>query len=153
MTDPGDLSLLHDLAVPPPAPWWPPPPGWTILGLVALAALAVVAWQWFGRWWRNRYRRQALAELARLEARPDGVAGLPELVKRAALSGYPREEVAALSGPAWLAWLDRTGHTDAFTRGPGRALADAAYAPTPPADCAGLFAAVRGWLQGHAPPC
>lgn len=152
MTDPGDLNLLHDLAVP-PAPWWPPSPGWAILGLATLAALAVVAWRWMAHWWRNRYRREALAELTRLEAQPNGVAGLPELVKRAALSGYPRTEVAALSGSAWLAWLDRTGHTDAFTRGPGRALTEVAYAPTSPVNRADLFAAVRGWLKGHTPPC
>jgi hypothetical protein len=23
--DPGSLDRLHDIATPPPAPWWPPP--------------------------------------------------------------------------------------------------------------------------------
>lgn len=67
--DPTGLDKLHDILVPPPVPWWPPAPGWYwILGLAAVIG-AVLLWRAVARWQRNRYRREALAELAQIEAR------------------------------------------------------------------------------------
>ena len=79
---------------------------------------------------------------------------LPELVKRTALAAFPREEVASLSGIEWLQFLDRTGHTDAFTRGRGRLLAELAYDPQviAPLDAAAveeLFSVIRRWIGRH----
>jgi len=54
---------------------------------------------------------------------------LPELMKRTALAAFPCAEVASLSGIEWLRFLDRTGHTDAFTRGHGQLLPEIAYDP------------------------
>ena len=42
-------------------------------------------------------------------------------------SEIPRAEVASLTGAAWLAFLDRTGRTDVFSRGPGRDLEAMAF--------------------------
>lgn len=148
------LDRLHDIVVPPPVPWWPPAPGWYVVigagGLLLLWAgiRFVVAWR------RNRYRRVALAELAAIRTGndPNGPARLSELLKRAALVTYPREQVAGLSGKAWLEFLDRSGGTSVFADGPGRPLADGPYArPTPLDDSSrkALFAACRSWLQHH----
>ncbi len=152
--DPTSLDRLHDIVTPHPAPWWPAAPGWYVaLGVGGLLLLwagikVVFAWQ------RNRYRRAALAELEAIRADhgADDLARLSELLKRAALATYPREEVAELSGEAWLEFLDRNGGTIAFASGPGRPIADGPYArPTPLDDSASeaLFAACRFWLQHH----
>ncbi len=62
------LDTLHDILVPPPAPWWPPAPGWDwVLGLAGVIG-AVLLWRAAARWQRNRYRREALAQLAKIEA-------------------------------------------------------------------------------------
>jgi hypothetical protein len=67
--DPTGLDKLHDILVPPPAPWWPPAPGWYwVLGLATVIG-AVLLWRAVARWQRNRYRREALAQLAQIEAR------------------------------------------------------------------------------------
>ena len=85
------------------------------------------------------------------------------LLQRAALTAYPREAVASLTGPAWLAFLDRTGRTTAFTTGPGPWLERVAYDPRSasgltPEDVGQLARIVRGWLARHrteeaARPC
>ena len=68
--NPGPTSLerLLDIIAPPPAPWWPPPPGWYwVLGFLLFLVLVLV-FRFFRLWQQNRYRREALAELARHEA-------------------------------------------------------------------------------------
>src|SRR5262245_52349452 len=103
--DSASLARLHDIVVPPAVGWWPPAPGWYwLLGFAVLAALALLL-HGFAVWQRNRYRREALAELATLERQAcdrktrDGVpAGISELLKRTALTAFPRPRVASLSG-------------------------------------------------------
>ncbi len=134
--DPTNLDRLHEVIAPPFTPWWPPAPGWYwLLGALGILLLVGVA-RGFRSWQRNRYRREALAEWHRQEAllhkpgqRPAALASLGELLKRTALSVFPREEVAALTGPAWLAFLDRTSATTGFSTGPGASLESAAYDP------------------------
>jgi Ca-activated chloride channel family protein len=75
-------------------------------------------------------------------------------VKRTALSAYPRESVASLAGDSWLAFLDRTGNTKAFTEGPGRRLVDLAYVPEttiPQRERTELIDTVRQWIEHHSP--
>ena len=129
--DPGSLDRLHDIVVPRPVPWWPPAPAWYVLAAIAGVAIALAAWR-IGRWWfRNRYRRAALAELASLQrqsTQPQTLPALAVLLKRTALAAYPRDRVASLTGSAWREFLDATGGMTAFTTGPGRVL-EAGYAP------------------------
>ena len=155
--DPGSLERLHDIAVPPPAPWFPPAPAWYVLAALVGGAVAVLLVQSVARRARNRYRRAGLSELATLEASPDRADTLPalaELLKRVALAGFPRDQVASLSGAEWLRFLDRTGRTADFVRGPGACLLrvyDARAAGATPE----LYRAVRHWIKHHrtGPPC
>ena len=162
-SDPASLDLLHDLVAPPPAPWWPPAPGWyyvlALLGGVGLVGLV----RGFIRWQRNRYRREALAEWARLATglhdptrRAAVLAELAALLKRTALTAYTRAEVAALSGPDWFAFLDRTGRMTVFGGGAGGQLAAAAYDPASIASldepaARAVAAGVRDWIKQHTP--
>lgn len=158
--DPASLDRLHDIVVPPPVPWWPPAPGWLwLLGLVSLLA-AMAALRWFAHRQRNRYRREALAELSRLEAdagdaskRATALAGLSALLKRTALTAYGREPVAALTGAAWFAFLDRTGGTR-FGDGLGRALESSVYragAADETVASDDLVGEIGRWIRAHGP--
>ena len=103
--DPASLDRLHGLAVPEPISIWPLAAGWwVLLALLALVTAAVVI-RLVLRHRANAYRRAALAEIGELEATIDFAA----LLKRTALSAWPREEVAALGGERWIAWLGKTG--------------------------------------------
>jgi Domain of unknown function (DUF4381) len=120
------------------------------------------AWRAWRRWRATAYRRAALAEWRQLKSqavdpgqREAALRHLPELVKRTALAAFPREAVASLSGMEWLQFLDRTGHTDAFTHGRGQLLPELAYDPRLAArlDTAAvedLFRIVERWISGHS---
>jgi hypothetical protein len=160
--DPTSLENLFDIVTPPPVPWWPPAPGWFVVGGVVLVLAVWIACRAWKHWQAAAYRRTALAEWQLLKAqaadpRQCAVAlrQLPELVKRTALAAFPREDVASLSGTAWLRFLDRTARTDPFTRGRGQLLPELSYNPraTAQVDTVAveeLFAAVRRWMRGHS---
>jgi hypothetical protein len=152
--DPTSLDRLHDIVAPPPAPWWPPAPGWYVVLAVGIPLLIWAGVKLALAWKHNRYRRAALAELAAIRASrpPDLLSCLSELLKRTALIAYPREEVAALSGREWLAFLDRTGATTAFTSGPGHPIGDGPYsrpAALDDNDRDAVFTVARDWLRHH----
>jgi hypothetical protein len=151
--DPGSLENLHDLVMPVPVPWWPPAPGWFIVSAVLVMVLGWWLIRAIQQWQSNSYRREALVLLGKIDG---SGAELPILIKRVALSAYPRERVASLTGEEWLAFLDQTGHTDAFTTGAGRWLARVAYEPQltaslSPSELNGLRTAVRDWILRHQP--
>jgi hypothetical protein len=150
--DPGSLDRLHDIAVPPPIPWWPPAPGWYAVGGVGLVLVGVAGSAAGSRWWRNRYRRAALKELRRLPRGGNLVPALAELLKRTALAAFPRDRVASLTGERWLRFLNETGRTDDFTRDPGTVLGDTEYRPDPllaEAEAARLIDIARHWIAHH----
>jgi hypothetical protein len=159
--DPYSLDNLRDIVEPASIPWWPPAPGvWLLLALVAVWTVAGLG-LWWVRWRRQAYRRAGLRELreiaARLEAAPQRAAALVDLaalLKRVALVAYAREQVAALSGDAWLTFLDRTGGTARFTRGPGAVLAEVSSRPgrgtaLDTAQVAALVATAQDWIRRH----
>lgn len=150
-SDPTSLQRLHDIIVPPPIPWWPPAPGWLwLLALVALLLLALLV-RGLVRWQKNRYRREALAELKRLLTQGDSasaLAGMSELLKRTAVTAFPRGEVARLTGPEWFAFLDRTGGTR-FSSSLGEGLEQSVYLGSQDAADPALAAEVRRWIKRH----
>jgi len=104
---------LRDLHLPEAIGWWPLAPGWWVVLTVVVAVLGYLLWRVYKRWRFNAPRRFALLELARYEAdffehRNPVMLGkqVSELLRRAMLAYAPRDEVAGLTGEAWLAWLD-----------------------------------------------
>ena len=143
---PPTLEGLNDVVVPEPVSLMPQSIGWVVLGVAVLAVLGVVALLVWRRHRRNAYRRAALAQV---QATP--LVALPALVKRVALAAAPRAEVAALTGEAWLAFLDRTYGGNGFTNGPGRALASLSFDPAAADEqsAAELRRLVALWIGRH----
>jgi hypothetical protein len=119
------LDKLHDFYQPAPVSWTPHTVGWYIVfGMVALLLL------WFAvregrRWMRNRYRREALRELA--STQPEQ---LSALLKRTALAAWPREQVASLSGDRWIGFLVESSAIHSFQETPGNRIESIALATT-----------------------
>lgn len=148
------LRRLADLAVPPPVSWTPQTAGWAVLAVVLVLGLMWLVWHLIHRWHVNRYRREALAELARLSDPAAQLAAVPTLLKRCALVAWPRERTASLSGPAW------TGFVAAHARGRAdpalaRLLDDLQYrapadlAAVPPEQAREMVSAARHWITHH----
>ena len=144
----GDpLASLRPLHPPAPVEWWPPAPGWWVLAALLLVLLGLV-------WWHRRrtaLRRAALLELAQLErSEPDDTRlaiGVNQLLRRVALACFPRRQVAALSGEAWLRFLDSEAGGTGFCAGPGRLLATAPFAPVTRLERAALLALAQQWIR------
>lgn len=149
------VAGLVDIPLPAPVSLWPQTWPSRILLVAVLLGLVYGTVRAIHHWRVNRYRREALSELNGIEARAGSLApvdlarALASLLRRTALAAFPRDEVAALSGAAWLAFLDRTDTARAFSRGPGRALEISAYGPAASADSKGQIQAVRAWIRGH----
>ncbi|MEO8123528.1 MAG: DUF4381 domain-containing protein, partial [Burkholderiales bacterium] len=134
---------------------WPPAPGWWVL---AVLLLVLIAWGVPLLLRRRRIRQQRkriFAALAALQAglaserSPEQLSRIGELLRRLALTRYPRSEVASLSGGPWLRFLDDSGGQGGFSDGPGRVLADGPYRRQmpPDLDIDGLAALVRSWVE------
>lgn len=131
-TDPTQALQLRAIHMPLEPLAWPPAPGWWLLvALLLVALLWMLSWA-LRRWRHARLRKRVMNELQQLNAAPADatlVARVSTLLKQVALARYPRREVAALSGEAWLAFLDRSGGDGRFAQGPGRVLASGPYVP------------------------
>jgi len=161
MADPSSLQNLHDIVMPLIVSWWPPAPGWYAVASGILIGVVWFIWQRYRQWRADAYRRAALNELSRLKGlidsgeREPALRKLPELVKRTAMSVWPREKVAALSGTGWLQFLDQFGNTEAFTKGDGRLLTDLSYAghaklnTMPENQINSLMQVVEKWIHEH----
>jgi hypothetical protein len=150
-TDPGSLSNLHDLVSLPSIPFWPPAPGWFVLGVLIICGLLWGLWQFIKTWRKNAYRREALSLLKALPAEPASLLQIDELLKRVALSVWPREQVASLSGQDWLQFLNQSAPEVKFLDRGGRILAEASYLPEPPpGDIASLIKLAEQWVCQHS---
>jgi hypothetical protein len=152
-TDP--LAQLKDIHLPEAVSWWPPAPGWWGGTAVVLALLLWAAWRGVRYWRKTAYKRAALRELKQLRRRGGQpqqlLTDLSVLLRRVALAAFPAEEVASLHGKDWLAFLDRSGQTQAFSRGVGHYLAAAPYAPDLPntagQDLDVIWRLARDWIR------
>jgi hypothetical protein len=151
--DPEQIPL-RDLHLPEAVGWWPLAPGWWVLIALAIVALGFLLRAWLRIRARGAARRYALRELnaieRRYEERKNPVefgANLSELLRRTMLAYAPRQNVAGLTGDAWLEWLDQGLAQPVFRDGPGRQIVELPYRdPTEElnvADVDRLVAAVR----------
>ena len=150
---------LRDIHAAPLPSFWPPAPGWWLLAVLLLAALVVLGIWLLRRYRRHRLQQQILGEIGQLgdcystdyyssEKASEFVTGLSTLLRRVALQRYPREQVASLTGAAWLQFLDETGGKGEFEHGIGQLLERGAYAPQAGDLPAGeLLALARCWAK------
>ena len=125
---------LRDLHLPGQIGWWPLAPGWWFVLLLTASAFAYLIWRAYKNRQHNGPRRFALRELARYEAaylkhRNPVTLGkqLSELLRRGMLAYAPREEVAGLTGEAWLEWLDQGMPLPYFHTEGGKSLLELPY--------------------------
>ena len=154
-----DAALpLRDLHLPDPVGWWPLAPGWWLLLTLAAVALIFGLYRAYRVRQHNAARRFALRELKRyeqeyLEHGNPVVLGrqLSQLLRRGMLAYADRDEVAGLTGEAWLRWLDDGMPLPYFHTEGGRSLMQLPYRDPQgdfsDVDVDALLSAVRMRLQ------
>ena len=156
----GDaLASLRDIHLPEPIGFWPPAPGWWLAAALGIASVvALILWR---RNRRRSLRRAALRELADIETRfaQSGdestlALRLSTLLRRIAISRFPRRDVAGLHGAEWSHFLTRTNASGRLTSELAGELSMAVYAGPGHTD-AGSPAetwtlAVRDWIRENA---
>jgi hypothetical protein len=156
MTPQDPLAALQPLRTPEPIALWPPAPGWWLLAALGCAALAALGWHVLRQNRRNRYRRLARAELrtiAEQHADSQGPAAtlcaINTLLKGVCLQVYPQRTVAALSGEAWLDFLNAELHAAGSEQRFPDAIARAHAADPGAVDISALLACTDTWLRRH----
>jgi hypothetical protein len=148
---PDILQHLHDIQAPTAPGWWPPAPGWwfVMLSSLLLPLLVPKLWRYQRCYWQRRRRIRALDALSHRRDLDDAqfAAAVSQILKRAALSHYQRDQVAALYGRDWLAFLDAQMEGQAFSQGCGQVLACAPYQAQAQVDRSALSHLARRWLQ------
>lgn len=147
---PAELPL-RDIHLPDAIGWWPVASGWWIL-LGLSVVLAAFVWWWWRRMKQFAAKRCALREFNALKENrcltvQERIEQLSILLRRTSISIYPREQVAGLTGQAWLTFLDRQLKDDRFTKGEGKLIVEAAYRKEVNGDLNGLFKLCEDWVK------
>ena len=102
---------------------------WLVTLFTGLTVAGLAWWLWQRRVrWRARRRLRRMARQYQRDPRPEVLfPALSALMRQTAQDLSRHYPVAGLSGHRWLVFLDETGNTQDFTRGPGRVLIDAPY--------------------------
>lgn len=150
-----DSLPLKDIHLPAELGYWPLAWGWWCL-LVVLALCLAGIW-WFFRRYQHQRRFRLVADLLQAiiqdPKRNDAekLTALSQWLRRVAISTAPREQMAGLTGLAWLEYLDRDLPERPFTQGAGRVLL-AVYSPSAleTIDWPALERICQHWLQRRA---
>ncbi len=156
------LDQLKDIHTPDAIGLWPPAIGWYLITALLTAAMVFVAVILWRRWQQNAYRRAALRECDDIEreitAHSDyrtAAIRIATLLKRTALSVFPRAEVAPLSGDAWILFLESKASEARFSIISSQLLIEASFRETPPdnqSDVVRLLDEARRWIRKHQRP-
>jgi hypothetical protein len=157
----GDLAEIESIGS---IDWLPQTAGWAVVALAVSGWLSWHGWALGRRWFRNRYRREALTRLTAIKSRPN-LEAINALLKLTAIAASSRKEVASLTGTRWCLWLQERTPTPLFSDDTLTLLGESLYAPvdqdkksadpTRQADntdfgsLSTLFAEAEGWIREH----
>jgi len=101
---------LRDIHLPDAVSWWPPAYGWWLL-LVGLPVLLVLCFAVYKRLTRKTALKSARKHLLLIKqdsqlSAYQKLCEISTLLRRTAISYFPRAESASLTGEKWLAFLD-----------------------------------------------
>ncbi len=156
MNTDNPLLRLRAAHAPADISWWPPAIGWWLVVTVLIALMVFISIRLYRRYRRQAYKREALHEWSLIKQHYESIQdshylinALSNLLKRTCISRYGRSSTAGLTSQAWLAFLDRTGKTEAFSQGPGQALVTERYQKQPTVDAQSLLTTTRRWLEAQ----
>lgn len=148
---------LRDIHLPPAISWWPPAIGWCILALLIPLSL-YLGYRLYKHMTRKTALKSAKKQLALLKqneqlSKREKLVALSSLIRRTAISLYPRTDVASLTGEDWLNFLDNSIANRGFNSDTGWLLTHAIYSPAVDTQYLGsLFNLCETWLNAQQEP-
>ena len=161
--DPASLQNLNDIVLPEAVGWWPLASGWYFLLGFLLIILVWFIYTSIKHRINNRYRRTALHQLQLLapevnkaDKRDSVLRQIPILLKRTALTAYPRRQLASLTGKNWYDFLNSKVGTPPFTESICNSLDNISYSvgsldSVDTEAASELMKACKHWLKHHQP--
>lgn len=144
---------LKDIHLPESVGWWPPAIGWWILAFLIPLLIVLGIWL-FKRITRKTALKTAKAILNSIKQDENlddyqKVCQMSVLIRRTAISCFPRSETASLTGKEWLLFLDTPLQDQRFSDGIGKLLVDAPYQQQikDNSKINALFGLCEDWLQ------
>ncbi len=106
------LSKLKDVHLPADPGWWPLAMGWWLLFLLIILTLISFTVHHYRQRQKHRFSRHALSLLDTLEKQNsiDWLIELEVILKRSALSYFPKKSIAQLNQQGWINFLMNTGN-------------------------------------------
>lgn len=145
------LADLRNIHLPAQISIFPLAIGWYILIALILVVISFGSYlivKYIKRLEWKRYVYGLVNELEnKSKAGDPALSDISILLKRVAISRYPEMQPQSLFGEKWLAFLDRTGNTTAFTHGAGRNLLNI-YKNEAIDNPQEFFVVIKKWL-GH----
>jgi hypothetical protein len=151
---------LKDIHLPEPVSWWPIAPGWWLL-LLATILIAAIVFVSIRIYRKRQLKRDITSELEAIKqqykssgSRYQLASSLSILLRRAAISFFPSQPVAGLTGEQWLDWLQQTSgkhksQDTGFNSELGKILVTAPYLDEnkePDYDAKALIKLCESWL-------
>ena len=152
------LENLRDVQIPPILDRWELAPGWWFLSFLLTFFVFFLFWLLAKTWRNNKYRREALIELEAIDLRRqktgDDLMFLREsqtLLKRVALTAFPREHVAQLTELEWINFLGRSSKKSRFEDPVAEVLIDDVYREKleQPLNHREIKLLLRFWIKNH----
>ncbi|RLA25374.1 MAG: DUF4381 domain-containing protein [Gammaproteobacteria bacterium] len=148
---------LRDIHIPEAISWWPPAIGWWVLA-VLIPLVLYLSYKLYKHLTRKTALKSAKKYFQILrhdEQMPkrEKLVALSSLMRRTAMSLYPRTDVASLTGEDWLNFLDNSIPNRGFNSDTGWLLTDALYSQKADTQyLAPLFNLCETWLNVQKEP-
>lgn len=148
---------LRDIHIPGAISWWPPAIGWWVLA-VLVPLILYLSYKLYRHLTRKTALKSAKKYLLALKqneqlSKHEKLVALSSLMRRAAVSLYPRTDVASLTGENWLDFLDNSTQNRGFNSDTGWLLTDALYSQNADTQyLAPLFNLCETWLNAQKEP-
>jgi len=148
---------LRDIHIPEAIGLWPPAIGWWILALL-IPLLLFLSYKLYKRITRKTALKSVKKQLKALKINThldehEKLIELSSLMRRTAVSIFPREDAASLTGNKWLDFLDKNSPAQLFNTSTGQLLINAAYQKTPDLnELMALFDVCENWINQQKEP-
>lgn len=152
-----NISNLEPIIAPEEVAFWPPQPGWYVVIVLLLILVVYLVYKKIEYKKKNAYRKRALVELEHLKANTNGselLTKLSILLKATALKGFPRNQVASLTGNDWIVFLETTEPHTKFPDTLRNMFIDASFKESNDSnlentDWNQLFSICKNWIRKH----